>query len=55
MAGKKTMHPRRSLRPQSPPARRDENIQIGGTKVGMKSGARKSDTTRARRRSAGVR
>jgi hypothetical protein len=49
------MHPKRSLRPQSPPARRGENIQIGGTKVGMKSGARKSASTRARRRSAGVR
>jgi len=55
MAGKKTMHPRRSLRPQSPPARPGENIQIGGVKVGVKSGAQKSDTTRAKRRSAATR
>src|SRR4051794_2041657 len=54
MAGKKTMHARRSLRPQSPPARPGENIQIGGAKVGVKSGAQKSDSTRANRRSAGT-
>ena len=34
---------------------RGENIQIGGTKVGVKSGGQKSATTRAKRRSAGVR
>jgi len=55
MAGKKTMHRRRSLRPQSPPSRAGENIQTGGVKVGMKSGAQKSSETRAKRRSAGVR
>jgi len=55
VAGKKTMHRRRSLRPQSPTARRGENIQIGGTKIGVKSGGQKSATTRAKRRSAGVR
>ncbi len=49
------MHRRRSLRPQSPPSRREENIQVGGTKVGMRSGGKKSDETRAKRRSAGVR
>jgi len=49
------MHPRRSLRPESPPARPGENIQVGGTKVGVKSGGQKSATTRAKRRSAGVR
>jgi len=53
--GKKTMHRRRSLRPQSPTARRGENIQIGGTKIGVKSGGQKSAVTRARRRTAGVR
>jgi hypothetical protein len=42
-----------ALEPQSPPSREGENIQIGGTKVGMRSGARKSDSTRARRTSAG--
>jgi len=55
MAGQKTMHRRRSLRPEAPPARRGENIQTGGVKVGMKSGAQKSATTRAKRRTAGVR
>ena len=49
------MHRRRSLRPQSPRSRPGENIQVGGTKVGLKSGAQKSATTRAKRRSAGVR
>ena len=49
------MHRRRSLRPQSPPARRGENIQVGGNKVGVKSGGKKSAVTRAKRRFAGVR
>jgi len=55
MAGRKTMYRRRSLRPQAPPARAGENIQTGGTKVGVKSGAQKSARSRAKRRSAGVR
>jgi len=55
IVGKKTMHRRRLLRPRSPTARRGENIQIGGTKIGVKSGGQKSAVTRARRRSAGVR
>jgi len=55
MAGIKTMHRPRSLRPQAPPSRPGENIQTGGMKVGVKSGAQKSAATRAKRRSAGVR
>jgi len=35
--------------------RRGENIEVGGVKVGAKSGAQKSERTRAKRRSAGVR
>lgn len=55
MAGRKTKHPRRTLTPQGPPSRPGENIQVGGTKVGLKSGAMKSDSTRAKRRSGAVR
>jgi hypothetical protein len=55
IVGKKSMHERRLLRPHSPAARPGENIQIGGTKIGVKSGGQKSAVTRARRRSAGVR
>jgi len=55
MAGRKTKNRRRTLTPQAPPSRPNENIQVGGTKVGMRSGAAKSDTTRAKRRSAAVR
>jgi hypothetical protein len=49
------MHRRRSLSPQAPPSRPGENIETGGVKVGMKSGAQKSAGSRVKRRSAGVR
>ena len=55
MAGRKTMHPQRKPRPQSPASRPGENIQSGGQKVGVKSGAKKSETTRAARRFGGMR
>jgi hypothetical protein len=32
MAGRRTKHRRRSLRPQAPPARRAHSIQVGGLK-----------------------
>jgi hypothetical protein len=55
MAERKTRHPQRKPRAQSPPSRPGENIQSGGSKVGVKSGAEKSLTTRATRRSGGRR
>jgi hypothetical protein len=55
MAGKKTMHPQRKPRPQGAPSRAGENIQSGGQKVGVVSGAKKSMMTRAARRFGGLR
>src|SRR3954465_11908700 len=55
MAARKTSHPQRKPRAQSTPSRAGENIQSGGGKVGVKSGAEKSMTTRATRRSGGSR
>jgi len=55
MAGRRTKYRRRPLGPQAPPARPGENIETGGVKIGVKSGAQKSERTRAKRRSAGVR
>jgi hypothetical protein len=55
MAGRKTMHPQRKPRAQSPPSRPGENIQTGGNKIGVQSGATKSETTRAGRRFGGMR
>jgi hypothetical protein len=55
MAGRKTMHPQRKPRAESVPSRPGENIQTGGNKVGVTSGAKKSDTTRAARRFGGAR
>jgi hypothetical protein len=49
------MHPQRKPRSQSVPARPGENIQSGGNKVGVQSGASKSESTRATRRSGGTR
>jgi len=49
------MHPQRKPRPQSVPSRPGENIQSGGNKVGVQSGAKKSETTRAARRFGGMR
>jgi hypothetical protein len=53
--GKKTKHIELPLEPQAPPARKGENIQTGGGKVGVRSGAAKSDSTRAKRRSGAAR
>jgi len=55
MAGRRTKYRRRPLGPQAPSARPGENIETGGVKIGVKSGAQKSERTRAKRRSAGVR
>src|SRR5256714_74968 len=55
MAGKKTMHPQRKPRVQGARSRKGENIQSGGQKVGVMSGAKKSLTTRAARRFGGMR
>jgi hypothetical protein len=55
MAGRRTKYRPRALGPQAPPARPVENIEAGGTKIGVKSGAQKSERTRTKRRSAGVR
>jgi hypothetical protein len=49
------MHPQRKPRSQSLPSRPGENIQTGGNKVGVQSGAKKSETTRAARRFGGSR
>jgi hypothetical protein len=55
MAGRKTRHPQRKPRAQSPTSREGENIQTGGNKVGVKSGGQKSTNTRAARRFGGMR
>jgi len=55
MAGRRTKYRRRPLGPQATSARPGENIETGGVKIGVKSGAQKSERTRAKRRSAGVR
>jgi len=55
MAGRKTRHPQRKPRAQSPPSREGENIQTGGNKVGVRSGGQKSTNTRAARRFGGMR
>jgi len=49
------MHPQRKPRSESVPSRAGENIQTGGNKVGVQSGAEKSESTRAVRRSGGSR
>jgi len=55
MPGQKTKHVELPLDPQSPPSRKGESIQTGGGKVGMRSGAKKSDSTRSKRRSGAAR
>jgi hypothetical protein len=49
------MHPQRKPGTRSVPSRPGENTQTGGNKVGVQSGAKKSESTRAARRFGGMR
>jgi hypothetical protein len=55
MPEKTTKHIKLPLESQSRPSREGEYIQLQGTKFGIRSGAKKSDNTRAQRRAGATR